>query len=179
MKIGLLSDTHSRLEQGIFDHFADCDQIWHAGDIGNIETADTLEAFKPFRAVHGNIDGHDLRIRYPKELSFVCGGISIYMVHIGGYPGKYPAWLKKKLAYLRPTLFICGHSHILKVMYDKEINTLHINPGACGTHGWHQFKTLIRFSIINKQIKNLEVIELGKRGTIMPEDREPEEENDY
>lgn len=169
MKIGLLSDTHSYFDEDIYKYFADCDQIWHAGDIGNIETADKLEAFKPLRAVYGNIDGHELRARYPKELHFECGGITIWMTHIGGYPGNYPKYIHGRLKWYRPTLFICGHSHILKVMRDQEIGTLHMNPGACGIHGFHKFKTLLRFSIINKQIKNLEVIELGLRGEIKGE----------
>lgn len=171
MKIGLLSDTHSHLDEDVFKFFKDCDQIWHAGDIGNIETADKLEAFKPLRAVYGNIDGHELRARYPKELHFECGGITIWMTHIGGYPGRYPKYIHGRLKWYRPTLFICGHSHILKVMRDKDLGTLHMNPGACGVHGIHRMKTLLRFSIINRQIKNLEVIELGLRGTIK-EDKE-------
>jgi len=165
-RIGLLSDTHSHLDEGIFTHFKDCDQIWHAGDIGNVETADKLEAFKPFKAVYGNIDGHKIRARYPKELHFEIGGITVYMIHIGGYPKRYPKWLKGKLARLRPTLFICGHSHILKVMFDQELKILHMNPGACGVHGWHKMKTLLRFSIVNKVIKDVEVVELGLRGAI-------------
>lgn len=167
MRIGLMSDTHSHLDDGVFKYFEECDQIWHAGDIGNVETADKLEAFKKLRAVYGNIDGQDLRIRYPKDLHFECGGITIFMTHIGGYPGKYPDQIYWKLKKFRPTLFICGHSHILKIMRDPELGTLHINPGACGVHGFHQYKTLVRFSIINQQIKNVEVIELGLRGAIV------------
>lgn len=166
MRIGLMSDTHSHLDEGVFKYFEECDQIWHAGDIGNIETADRLEAFKKFRAVYGNIDGHQLRARYPKELHFECGGITIWMTHIGGYPGKYPKAIYSKLKWYRPTLFICGHSHILKVMRDQEFGTLHMNPGACGNYGFHKMKTLLRFSIINQKIKDLEVVELGLRGAI-------------
>jgi len=164
MRIGLMSDTHSHLDEGVFKYFEECDQIWHAGDIGNIETADRLEEFKKFRAVHGNIDGGELRVRYPKELHFECGGITVFMTHIGGYPGRYTnKYIHGRLKWYRPTLFISGHSHILKVMRDKEIGCLHMNPGACGVYGAHQKKTLIRFSIINRSIKKLEVVELGPR----------------
>ncbi len=166
MRIGLMSDTHSHLDKDVFKYFEDCDQIWHAGDIGNIETADKLEQFKKLRAVYGNIDGHELRARYPKELHFECAGITIWMTHIGGYPPKLSQHILGKLKYYRPSLFICGHSHILKVMRDKEIGCLHMNPGACGIYGIHKMKTLLRFSIINKKIKNLEVVELGLRGEI-------------
>lgn len=169
MRIGLISDTHSHIDDSLFEYLEECDQVWHAGDIGNIETADKLEEFKKFRAVYGNIDGHQLRARYPKELHFECRGITIYMTHIGGYPGKYPKFIYNKLKWYRPTLFICGHSHILKVMRDQEFGTLHMNPGACGVHGFHKFKTLLRFSIINQQIKNVEAIQLGLRGTIKEE----------
>jgi len=169
MRIGLISDTHSHIDDSLFEYLEECDQVWHAGDIGNIETADKLEDFKKLRAVYGNIDGHQLRARYPKELHFECRGITVYMTHIGGYPGKYPKFIYNKLKWYRPTLFICGHSHILKVMRDQEFGTLHMNPGACGVHGFHKFKTLLRFSIINQQIKNVEAIQLGLRGTIKEE----------
>lgn len=166
LRIGLLSDTHGHLDPGIFKFFEECDQIWHAGDIGTIEVADTLEAFKPLKAVYGNIDGHELRTRYPKDLHFECRGITVWMTHIGGYPGRYPKAIHYKLRKFRPTLFICGHSHILKVMRDQELGTLHLNPGACGVHGFHHTKTLLRFSITNQKIKDLEVVELGPRGKI-------------
>ena len=161
-----MSDTHSHLDKGVFKYFEECDQIWHAGDIGNVETADRLEAFKKFRAVYGNIDGGELRLRYPKELHFECAGITVWMTHIGGYPGKYPKYIHGRLKWYRPTLFICGHSHILKVMRDQEIGCLHLNPGACGVYGFHKTKTLLRFSIINQKIKDLEVVELGPRGVV-------------
>ncbi len=165
MKIGILSDTHSYLPEAVFRHFAECDEIWHAGDFGNLEVADALEAFKPLRAVYGNIDGQELRARYPENLQFEVEGISVFMTHIGGYPGKYAARIKPFLQQLKsvnnaPSLYICGHSHILKVIPDKTLNLLHINPGACGHEGWHKVKTLIRLEINQGKITKLEVIEL-------------------
>lgn len=167
-RIGLLSDTHGYLHPSIFDHFAECDEIWHAGDIGSVEVADQLEAFKPFRAVYGNIDGGPLRQRYPEDLIFTCEGLKVYLTHIGGYPGKYPARIRKVILDHHPGLFICGHSHILKVMPDPGFQLLHINPGACGREGFHKVSTVVRFSIEEGRAKDLEVIELGLRGR-MPE----------
>jgi putative phosphoesterase len=166
MRIGLLSDTHSYLDEKIFHHFAECDEIWHAGDIGTVELADKLEAFKPLRAVYGNIDGQQLQLRYPEHQRFVCEGIDVWMTHIGGYPGRYPAAIKDMMRKNPPKLFITGHSHILKVLPDKQFNLLHMNPGACGREGWHQMKTLLRFTIEAGKIDNLEVVELGLRGAI-------------
>ncbi|MBX2877200.1 MAG: metallophosphatase family protein [Saprospiraceae bacterium] len=165
-RIGLISDTHSHLEEKVFDHFAECDEIWHAGDIGAIEVADRLAAFKPFRAVYGNIDDAVVRRTYPLDLHFTCEEVKIWLTHIGGYPGRYKKRVKDQLSELNPDLFICGHSHILKVMPDPKHNLLHINPGAAGVHGFHQVKTLIRFTIDGKQIKDLEVIEMGRRGAL-------------
>ena len=164
MKIGLMSDTHSFLDKKVFEHFAEVDEIWHAGDIGSIEVADALEAFKPFRAVFGNIDNQTLRLRFPENLSWHTEGVKIWMTHIGGYPSKYAARIKTALQAEKPDLFICGHSHILKVIPDRALNLLHINPGACGNEGFHRLKTLIRFDILDSKIQNLEVIELGLRG---------------
>ncbi|MFN7117679.1 MAG: metallophosphoesterase family protein [Saprospiraceae bacterium] len=164
-RIGLLSDTHSFLDTKVFDYFAECDEIWHAGDIGNTEVADALEAFKPFRAVYGNIDGAALRVRYPLDLRFVCEGVDVWMTHIGGYPGKYQKRVRELLLQNAPKLFICGHSHILKIMPDPQFHLLHINPGACGNEGFHKIKTLVRFTLAESKIKDLEVIELGARGT--------------
>jgi putative phosphoesterase len=162
-KIGLLSDTHSYLPEHVYKHFANVDEIWHAGDIGSIEVADALEKFKPFRAVYGNIDGADLRIRYHEHLHFTIENVPIYMTHIGGYPPNYNAISKPQIQEFKPHLFICGHSHILKVMPDPIFNLLHINPGACGKHGWHKISTLVRFDIDDNRVRNLEIIELGKR----------------
>jgi hypothetical protein len=161
VKIGLLSDTHSFLPPKVFHYFEDCDEIWHAGDFGTIELADQLAAFKPLRGVYGNIDGKDLRAKYPENLRFSCNGLAVFMTHIGGYPGKYAPRVRPLLQQNPPNLFITGHSHILKIMPDKDLGFLHINPGACGNEGWHKVKTLVRFSITNGKIHDLEVIELG------------------
>jgi putative phosphoesterase len=163
IKIGLLSDTHGWLEDRVFHHFADCDEIWHAGDIGEVALTDKLAAFKPLRAVYGNIDGGVLRRIFPEDLHFEVAGLSVYMTHIGGYPGKYPARVFTQLLDQKPGLFICGHSHILKVMPDRQLNLLHINPGAAGNHGFHKVKTLIRIEIKEGKIQNLQAIELGPR----------------
>ncbi|MEZ4962873.1 MAG: metallophosphoesterase family protein [Saprospiraceae bacterium] len=165
-RIGLLSDTHSFLDENIFTYFKDCDEIWHAGDIGNMEVADRLSAFKPLRAVFGNIDDGAMQRRFPLDLRFNCEGLEVFITHIGGYPGKYTRRVREILRADPPGLYICGHSHILKVMPDKELNLLHINPGACGQEGFHQVKTIVRFTIEDGIIKNLEVVELGKRGAL-------------
>lgn len=162
-KIGLLSDTHSYLHPLVQRHFAAVDEIWHAGDLGDAATADALEALgKPFRAVWGNIDGPELRQRYPETLRFTVEGVDVMMTHIGGYPGKYAPGIRAQLQQHPPKLFICGHSHILKVMPDPQLGLLHMNPGACGIQGWHKVKTLLRFVVDNGNIKDLEVIELPK-----------------
>ncbi|RYE06965.1 MAG: metallophosphoesterase [Sphingobacteriaceae bacterium] len=164
-KIGLLSDTHSYLDPAVFKHFADVDEIWHAGDFGNLSLADELAAFKPLRGVYGNIDGQDVRIVYPLNLRFFCEEVDVWITHIGGYPDKYNAAVKPEIYTNPPTLFITGHSHILKVIFDKKINCLHLNPGAAGKQGWHKTQTLMRFCIDGKNISNLEVIELAKSKT--------------
>lgn len=161
-KIGLMSDTHSYLHPQVFKYFDQVDEVWHAGDIGTTALADELEAFKPFRAVFGNIDGADLRIRYPLHNEFELEGVKVFITHIGGYPGKYSAGIKDLLLKNAPKLFICGHSHILKVMPDPKLQLLHMNPGACGQQGWHKVKTLLRFELNAGNISNLEVIELPK-----------------
>ncbi len=161
-RIGLLSDTHGYLHPHIFKHFKECDEIWHAGDIGSPEVLDTLEKFKTTRAVWGNIDSHDIRIRTTQTLHFECEGIKVMMTHIGGHPPKYATGIKQELLFHHPDLFICGHSHLLKVQYDHTFHTLHINPGAAGRYGQQLVSTLIRFEIDNGKIDNLEVIELGK-----------------
>ena len=162
-KIGLLSDTHSHLDPKIFHYFSEVDEIWHAGDIGTPEVAEALEKYKPFKAVYGNIDGQPIRLKYPLDLRFNCEGLDVWITHIGGYPGKYNPRVSAEMQLNPPKLFICGHSHILKVIPDKQFNLLHINPGACGQEGFHQVKTLIRFEITNAKIQNLEVVELGLR----------------
>ncbi len=164
-RIGLLSDTHGFLDTRIERYFAECDEVWHAGDIGSEAVADWLEAFKPLRAVHGNIDGPALRQRYPEDQRFECEGLQVWITHIGGYPGRYARRVRTLLPQYRPDLFICGHSHILKVMPDKRHGLLHLNPGACGREGFHKVKTLLRFTCAEGQVKDLEVIELGPRGS--------------
>jgi putative phosphoesterase len=159
-RIGLISDTHGYLHPGVFDYFGGVDEIWHAGDIGTVELADRLEAFKPFRAVTGNIDGRDLKARYPENLRFESGGVDVWITHIGGYPGHYAPGVRENILRDPPQLFISGHSHILKVMPDTRLHLLHINPGAAGNQGWHRVKTLVRFDILEGKIRNLEVIEL-------------------
>ena len=162
-KIGLISDTHSHWDEKFMTHFADCDEIWHAGDIGSLEVAQQFEAFKPFRAVYGNIDGQELRQAYPEVNRFTLEGVDVLMTHIGGYPGRYDNRIKSTLFAHPPKLFISGHSHILKVMFDKKIQSLHMNPGAAGIYGFHQVRTLLRFVLDAGDIRDLEVVELGKR----------------
>ena len=162
-KIGLLSDTHGVWDKKFETHFADCDEVWHAGDIGSLQLANRFEAFKPFRAVYGNIDDFSVRRTYPEALRFTLEEVGVLMTHIGGYPGKYDARIRTALYAHPPKLFICGHSHILKVIYDKNLGCLHLNPGAAGKYGFHQVRTLIRFVLDAGDIGNLEVIELGKQ----------------
>ncbi|MDR2118724.1 MAG: metallophosphatase family protein [Tannerellaceae bacterium] len=162
-RIGLLSDTHGYWDDRYREYFSPCDEIWHAGDIGSAEVAERLSAVRPLRAVCGNIDGQPLRLQYPPTAQFTVEEVSVLMTHIGGYPGRYDPSVRKRLYGLRPQLFIAGHSHILKVMYDENLGCLYMNPGAAGKSGFHQVRTLLRFSIEGKKIKDLEVIELGLR----------------
>ena len=166
MRIGLLSDTHSFLDPKIFDYFKDCDELWHAGDIGDASVVDSLEKFKPIRAVFGNIDDKNLQARYPEDLWFDCEGVKIWMTHIGCAPPNYNPRIKKILKEKVPDVFICGHSHILRVKKDDSLKMLYINPGVAGNHGFHTMKTIIRLEIGNGKILKMEVIELGKRGMI-------------
>ncbi len=163
IRIGLISDTHGFLEDAVFRHFESCDEVWHAGDFGP-GVAEKLASFKPLKGVYGNIDDHAIRQQFPETLRWQCEGVAVLMTHIGGYPGKYAPPVRKELAATPIGLFICGHSHILKVIYDQKFSCLHMNPGAAGNHGWHQVKTLLRFTIDGAQIKDCEVIELGRRG---------------
>jgi putative phosphoesterase len=162
-KILLLSDTHSHLDDKMLTYADWTDEIWHAGDIGKIEVADRLAALKPFRAVYGNIDGQDVRSVYPLHNRFDCEQVSVWMTHIGGYPGKYNLAVRDELYQNPPKLFICGHSHILKVQFDPKIKTLHMNPGAAGIYGFHQVRTMLRFEINIDKIEKLEVIEFSKK----------------
>jgi putative phosphoesterase len=167
-RIGLLSDTHNTLDEAVFNHFKGCQEIWHAGDFGSLSLADRLQQKTglPLRGVYGNIDGQEVRSVYPEKLAWDCEDVRVYMTHIGGYPGRYTPTVKKELMDTKAKLFISGHSHILKVMYDEKIGCLHMNPGAAGNHGWHKVKTMLRFSIDGAEIKDCEVIELGMRGSI-------------
>jgi phosphoesterase, MJ0936 family len=163
-QIGLLSDTHGHLDSIALKHLSDCDEIWHAGDIGNIETAETLDQIAPLVAVHGNIDGQEVRSQYPKHNRFTCENVDVWMTHIGGYSKKYDLNVKPEIYNNPPQLFISGHSHILKVIFDKELNLLHINPGAAGLQGFHKVQTLVKFTIDGKDIKDLQVVEFGSKG---------------
>lgn len=160
-RIGLLSDTHAWWDDRYLTHFEQCDEIWHAGDIGSVEVADKLAAFRPLRAVYGNVDGHELRQMFPEVLRFEIEGAEVLMKHIGGYPGKYDPSIRTSLLMNPPKLFISGHSHILKVKYDDRLGLLHINPGAAGIYGFHKVRTLVRFEINEGKFQNLEVIELA------------------
>jgi putative phosphoesterase len=167
MKIGLLSDTHGWIHPRLFDHFAECDEIWHAGDIGGIAIADKLAAFRPLKAVYGNIDDAIVRRTYNENLNFIAGELRIWLTHIGGTPGHYDRRVMPAIYENPPDIFICGHSHIAKVMHDKKAGLLYINPGAAGYSGFHKFMTVIRFQIDGKNIHDLELIELGERGKVI------------
>ncbi|UOB16555.1 metallophosphoesterase family protein [Abyssalbus ytuae] len=162
-KILLLSDTHGYIDNQILKYIAQADEVWHAGDIGDIKVTDTIKMYKPLRGVFGNIDDNTIRLEFPENNRFFCENVEVLITHIGGYPGKYNPVIRKELQENPPKLFICGHSHILKVMWDKKNNLLHMNPGAAGKHGFHQVRTMLRFTIDKEQIKDLEIIELEKR----------------
>lgn len=162
-RIGLLSDTHGFLDDDVFKYFQTCDEIWHAGDFGNLEIVESLATIKPLQGVYGNIDGMEIRALFPETNVFMCEGVKVMMKHIGGYPPKYNPETRKQIIAEQPRLFISGHSHILKIMYDDKLQCLHINPGAAGKQGWHKVKTLVCFTIDGADIKNCEVIELRGR----------------
>ncbi len=162
--IGIISDTHSFLDEKIFEHFKDCDEVWHAGDFGSMEVVKALEEFRPLKAVWGNIDGHTIRQQFPEKIRWKCENVEVLMIHIGGYPGRYAPTIKNEIVSNPPKLFIAGHSHILKVMFDEKLHCLHINPGAAGKEGWHKTRTIIRLKIDWDRMYDCEVIELGKRG---------------
>lgn len=162
-KIGLLSDTHGWLNPKVFDFFKDCDEIWHAGDIGDISIADDLSAFKKLRAVYGNIDDFDVRREYPKFQIFTVEDVKVVMTHIGGYPQHYEIGIKDLLIKEKPDIFVSGHSHILKVMRDEKLNLLHLNPGAAGKNGFHKSLTMLRFDIERKNILNFELFEATRQ----------------
>ncbi|GLB50583.1 metallophosphoesterase family protein [Neptunitalea lumnitzerae] len=160
-RILLLSDTHSHIDDSILKYVKMADEVWHAGDIGDITVTDTIKALKPLKAVYGNIDNHVARAEFPENNRFFCEGVDVWITHIGGYPNKYNPRVKEEITKNPPKLFICGHSHILKVMWDKKLNLLHMNPGACGKHGFHKVRTMLRFVIDGNDIKDLEIIELS------------------
>ena len=164
IRIGLLSDTHAYLDNNVFVHFRECNEIWHAGDFGTIEVADRLaaESGLTVKGVYGNIDGPDIRSAFPEQLVFMCEQVKVMIRHIGGYPPRYNPETKKELLIQQPQLFISGHSHILKIMYDEKLHCLHMNPGAAGKQGWQKVRTIIRFVIDGKEMKDCEVIELGR-----------------
>lgn len=162
-KIGLLSDTHGHWDEKYITYFKECDEVWHAGDIGSPEVAQKFENFKPFRAVFGNIDGQELRLRYPEVNRFTLEDVDVLITHIGGYPGRYDSKIRSTLYANPPKLFIAGHSHILKVMFDKKLQCLHMNPGAAGKYGFHKVRTLLRFVLEAGNIRDLEVIELSEK----------------
>jgi putative phosphoesterase len=162
-KILLLSDTHSFIDDQILKFVKQADEVWHAGDIGSLHVTDTINKLKPLRAVYGNIDGNDARSQFPLDNKFRIEEMTIWMTHIGGYPNRYDYRIKEEITKNPPKIFISGHSHILKVIYDKKLNLLHLNPGAAGKHGFHNIRTMLRFEIDNGNITNLEIIELEKR----------------
>ncbi len=164
-KILLLSDTHSHMDDKIVKYVRQADEIWHAGDIGSLAVTDALSEINPIRAVYGNIDDKVIQMEYPLNNRFKCEEVDVLMTHIGGYPPKYNGRTRPLILENPPKLFICGHSHILKVMWDKKLGVLHMNPGACGKHGFHQVRTMLRFVIDGEEIKDLEIVELGKRGS--------------
>ena len=162
-KILLLSDTHSHIDDTILKYVTQADEVWHAGDIGDLNVTDTIQKLKPLRAVYGNIDDAQARLEFPLHNRFLCEGVSVWITHIGGYPGKYNQAVRSELELNPPKLFICGHSHILKVQFDKKNNLLFMNPGAAGKIGFHQVRTMLRFIIDGDAIKELEIIEIDKR----------------
>lgn len=162
-KIVLLSDTHSHIDDTILKYVKLADEVWHAGDIGDLKVTDTIKKLKPLRAVFGNIDNHEARLEFPLNNRFLCEGVDVLITHIGGYPGKYSPAIREEITKNPPKLFISGHSHILKVMFDKKLNCLHMNPGAAGISGFHQKRTMLRFEIDGDKIQSLEVIEIGDK----------------
>ncbi|WP_396218676.1 metallophosphoesterase family protein [Flavobacterium sp.] len=162
-KILLLSDTHSHIDDTILKYVKLADEVWHAGDIGDLKVTDTIKKLKPLRAVFGNIDNHEARLEFSLNNRFLCEGVSVLITHIGGYPGKYSPAIREEITQNPPKLFICGHSHILKVMFDKKLNCLHMNPGAAGISGFHQKRTMLRFEIDGDKIQSLEIIEIGDK----------------
>ncbi len=161
-RIGLLSDTHGEIPDSVFSFFENCHEIWHAGDIGDADTAGRLAAFRPLRAVYGNIDGQEVRMQYPQNQRFLCEEVDVWITHIGGYPGHYDPSVRDRLRSNPPKLFVCGHSHILKIIYDRKLDLLHLNPGAAGRYGFHKMQTALRFLIDGTSIAEMEIWQMGK-----------------
>lgn len=164
-KIALISDTHGYLDPRVIPHLEASDEIWHAGDVGKEEVLFHLEKMKPFRGVYGNIDGGKVRASLKEWIHFKCEDVNVLITHIGGYPGKYRPNVPEKIVEHKPNLFICGHSHILKVMWDKKYNLLHMNPGACGIQGMHKVQTILLFEINGEKIENLRIVEMERKKT--------------
>lgn len=161
-KILLLSDTHSYIDEQILKYVAQADEVWHAGDVGSLSVVEQIQKLKPLRAVYGNIDGQDIRKEFPENQFFTCEEMSVFMTHIGGYPNRYASGILTKLKELQPKIFICGHSHILRIIFDKKLSILHLNPGAIGIYGFHKVRTMLRFEIDKDIVKNMEIIELSR-----------------
>jgi putative phosphoesterase len=164
MRIGVISDTHGFLDEAVFEYFAECDEIWHAGDFGSVSVFDRLNEFRPTRGVYGNIDGADVRKAVPRDAEWSCEGVRVFMTHIGGRPGHYEKRVASRLAAHGPDLFVCGHSHILRVERDPALGLLYLNPGAAGRHGWHLRRTLLRLTLEKSKIRGAEAVDLGPRG---------------
>ena len=163
-QIGIISDTHGFLDDQVYDHFKDCDEIWHAGDFGNMKLVEDLQNFKPLKGVWGNIDDAVIRQTFPEKMRWRCEKVEVMMIHIGGYPHKYAPSVRHEIQVNPPKLFISGHSHILKVMFDEQLQCLHINPAAAGNEGWHKMRTVVKLKIVGDRLYDCQVIELGKRG---------------
>lgn len=167
MYVGLISDTHGVFDREFRDFLAPVDQVWHAGDFGGgTSTEEEIASFKPLLGVYGNCDGQDIRFDCPEYRFFTCGGMTVLMMHIGGYPGRYDRRAKELIEKYRPQLFVCGHSHILKVMYDKKYEMMTVNPGACGIQGWHAVRTALRFHIDGGQLHDMEVMNLPRKTSL-------------
>ena len=164
MRIGLLSDTHGVWDEAVWTYFTPCDEVWHAGDFGSIDVLRAITSRKPVRGVYGNIDDAALRAELPLDLEWECEGVRVYMTHIGGHPGRYEPRARAEILRRKPALFLCGHSHVLRVMRDQKLGLLYMNPGAAGHQGWHTVRTLLRFTVREGQVSEVEAVELGPRG---------------
>ena len=162
-RIGVISDTHGSFEKKFEEFFSDCDELWHCGDWGDVSVVEKLKAIAPIRGVYGNIDGQDIRIEFPEFLTFEIEGIRVLMIHIGGYPGRYQQKVREIIVWWRPQIYLSGHSHILKVVYDKKNQLLHVNPGAAGNNGFHKVKTAVKFDLVQRNISNMKILEVDRK----------------